>query len=150
LITFGLKKGWVQCHLRTSAPHAYLEEQISTFDFSDITSPATFEINAKFNVSNSRGEYYYYPQLWIDLRGDSTGVTITNNSDGGRVFQIQVENTLEEFYFNNQLKQIISSTGLNRLQNFNKNWLRLTAGNNILTVDMPCILQFRCQYPVYI
>jgi phage-related protein len=144
-------RGYFELQLRTSAPYSFSIPEISTFDLSDITEPTTIMLVNKSNVMHPKyQDYYYEPELWIDLKGDSTGVTLTNTSDANRVFQIQVENTLEEFYFNNQLKQIVSSSGLNRLGNFNKNWLRLTYGQNLITVDNPCVIQIKSEFPLYI
>jgi hypothetical protein len=118
LITYGSFKGWYEMTVRNCAPYCFSEVEVSTFDFSDITSPTTFEINAKFNVPDQVGNYYYYyPELWVDLKGTSTGFTITNNSDSGRKYGFQNLNLLEEIYVNNRLKQIESSTGNYRLGN---------------------------------
>jgi hypothetical protein len=152
LITYGQFKGFFSVNLRCATPYALTVPQITTFDFSDIIEPTTFEIMAKFNVSDSYGNYHYYPELWVDLKDISTGFTIINNSDGGRQFGFQNLDLLEQLYVNNRLKQIESSTGEYRLSNmlYNKNWLRLLAGNNVFTIDNPCILQLSCQYPIYI
>jgi hypothetical protein len=152
LITYGQFKGWFSVSLRCATPYALSIPQVNTFDFSDITTPTTFEIMAKFNVSDAMGNYWYFPELWVDLKGSSTGFTITNNSDGGRKFGFEDLNLLESLYVNNRLKQIESSTGEYRLANmlYNKSFLRLVSGNNVLVIDKPCLLQFRCQYPIYI
>lgn len=152
LITFGQFKGYYSVSLQCSTPYALSLPEVSTFDFSEITSITTFEMVAKFNVSDCRGEYYYYPELWVDLKGTSTGFTITNNSDSQRKFGFQNLSLLEELYVNNSLQRIESSTGNYRLSKmlYNKQWFRLTVGNNVLTIDKPCVLQFKCQYPVYV
>jgi hypothetical protein len=145
IITYGQYRGWLEISLRCNAPWGWSLPEVSTFDLSDITAPTIIEIENKSNVNE-----YYYPELWIDLKGDSTGVILKNLSDGEREFQIQVENTNEQFYFNNQLKQIESSIGKYRLSNFNKKWLRLLQGVNRLEVTGKSVIQIRCQFPLFV
>jgi phage-related protein len=151
LITFGLKRGYFECRLRTSAPFAFAFTEVSTFDFSTITSPTTFILTNKSNVSDAKGNYYYMPEtIYIDLKSTSTGVTITNLSDNARQFIFTGLSTSECLVIDNKMGRITSSTTLARLSCFNKNWLRLVYGVNQLTCSSKCVLQFHCQYPVYV
>lgn len=152
LITYGLYKGWIQVKLENCANFAFSPLEISTFDFTDLTSMQTFEIYAKFNVQHPKYGYYYFPKLLIDMKGSATSITLLNLSDGNRQFGFTGLSVLESLEIDNELKQITSSTGNNRLDNMINNhaFFRLVYGKNIITVDNPCILQFQCQYPVYI
>ncbi|HBY19930.1 MAG TPA: hypothetical protein DEG71_02810 [Clostridiales bacterium] len=151
LITFGLHKGYFSCKLRTSAPYAFALTEISTFDFSDISSPTTFTLVNKSNVSDSLGNYYYIPEkILIDLKDTSTEILISNNSDNGREFKFTSLSLLESLTIDNKMGRITSSTGLSRLSNFNKNFLRLIYGTNNLVCFNKCILQFQSMFPVYI
>lgn len=151
LITYGLYKGWFKTHLRTSAGFAFSLLQISTYDFSTITSPTSFSIINMSNVSDARGNYYYMPEkILIDLKGTSTGITLTNSSDGGRQFIFTGLQTLESLEIDNKMGRITSGTGLSRLSNFNKNFFRLINGLNIITCSTAAVIQFQCMFPIYI
>lgn len=152
-ITFGSYSGWWEIQMYTSAPYAHSLPEVSTFDFSGLTTTQTFEINAKFNVMHPLyNEYLFFPKLNIDLKGVTTAFEIANLSNGNRKFGMTGLTALETLEIDNDLKKITSSTGLprvNKLTN-NHNWLNLIYGKNRLTINAPCIIQFICEYPVYI
>lgn len=154
LITYGSYKGWLQIKMENFANFAlaYPSPHISTFDFSDLTSTQTFEIDAKFNVDHPKYGRYYFPKLLIDMKGSATSIIISNLSDGNRQFGFTGLSVGESIEIDNELKQITSSTGNYRLDNMinNHNFFRLIRGKNVLSVNAPCILQFQCLYPVYI
>lgn len=153
LVTFGQYKGWIEVTLENFAPFAVSPLQINTYDFSDLTTPQTFELNAKFNVTHPKyNDFIYFPKIEIYLKGSSTGFTLTNFSDGGRTFGFSGLQIGESLIIDNELKQIESSTGLYRLDKMinNHNFFRLLAGKNILSIDKACVLQIICQYPIYI
>lgn len=54
----------------------------------------------------------------------------------------------EEIKVDNEIKHISSSISGEKLTNFNKNWLRLRRGENILTVDMVGTVEIVC--PTYV
>jgi hypothetical protein len=152
LVQYGQYKGWYEVSLRCNAPYAWSLPQILTFDCTAATptSAVTIEIENKSNVPDPNGDYCYYPEIWIDLLGSSTGVTLRNNSDGGRLFSFTGLSVVESLYINNQKKQIESSTTLYRLTNLtDKTWFRLVYGKNQIQVLNSCMLQFKCQYPLY-
>lgn len=152
LINFGQYRGWYEISFRCNAPHAWSLPQISTFDCTAATptSAMTIEINNQSNVPDENGEYYYKPELWIDLLGSSTGIKLKNNSDAGREFIFTGLSASESLYVHNKKEQIVSSTGLYRLSNFNKLWFKLSYGKNQIQVFNSCMLQFKCQYPLYV
>jgi phage-related protein len=146
------KRGYFELNLRTSAPYSFSIPEVSTFDLSDIISPTTIMLENRSNVMHSKlKEYYYEPEVWIDLKSTSTGVRLTNTSDSNRIFEFTGLNLLEEIYVNNSLKQIQSNTGLNRLSKLtNHNFLRLAYGQNLITVNNKCVIQVKSEFPLYI
>lgn len=151
LVTYGSFKGYYQIHMRTNAPYAWSLPQIYTFDLSEITSPIIKEIDNKSNVTNAYGENYYYPEVYIDLKSTSTGFTIKNLSDCGRETTLTSLSLNESIVLNrNNLRQVESSSTTPRLSNFNKNFLRLSYGKNLLQIYNKCLLQIKSQYPVFI
>jgi phage-related protein len=151
LVTFGTYKGWVEAHMVNIAPYAFSEKIIIDKDFSDITTPTVFEIENSSNVTNSDGTDYYYPELYIEMSGN-TSITLKNLTDSGRETTFTNINPAETIYIDNQNEIIKSSLGEStyRLSNFNKNWFRLIYGKNQISCNNPCILKFICQYPIYI
>ncbi|MDD4779015.1 MAG: phage tail family protein [Tissierellia bacterium] len=159
LITYGSKKGWLQCHLRNSAPYAFSEIMINTFDLSDIsTTPTLITMENKSNVTNQHGEYKYYPELEILLVGNVTGFSFYNLSDGNRGFGFSGLTKGETIYINNQKQQIISDIGettyrLSKML-FSKNFFYLIYGENRISINCSggtggIILQSKCQFPIY-
>jgi phage-related protein len=152
LITFGSYKGWMECKLEHCANFAFSELEISTFDFSDLTTTQTFEIYAKFNVDHPKYGSYYFPKLLIDMKGAATSITINNQSDGNRSFGFTSLTTLESLEIDNELKQISSSTSNYRLNNMINNhaFFRLIQGRNTLTINSPSVIQVQSRYGIYI
>jgi hypothetical protein len=154
LITYGSFQGYIQVHLRTSAPYGFLNEEIKTIDCTNATSlsPITFEIECKSNVQNAYGKYEYYPYLLIDLKNNSNGIQLRNISNGNYLFGFENLQVNESIEVDNQLKHITSNTGLSRLGNMlnNHQWLYLGYGKNIFQCYNSCKLQFQCQYPIYL
>jgi len=150
LITYGYYKGWYEVTLRNCAPYAFSLPEISTFNLSHITSPTIIEIYSKSNVPDYRGEYYYYPEIHVDLVNDGTDIIITNLSDGGRQTQLIGCNPNDSVYMNGQLKQIHAENTPSIFSKFNKNWFRLIYGLNRIQITHSCKIQFKCQYPLYV
>jgi hypothetical protein len=99
------------------------------------------------NIGNIKP--YHYPEVEFLLQGDSTGITIQNLSDSGRIFEFTNLTMGENIYVDNDKQRIITSlSDTYRLDNFNKNWLRLVQGVNQLKITGKCTLQIRCQFPM--
>lgn len=154
LVQYGNYQGWIQIHLRTSAPYGFTQKEITTIDCTSATplSPVTFEIYNKSNVQNAYGKYAYYPYLLIDLKNNNTDIQIRNLSNENYLFGFENLAENESIEIDNELKQITSSTGLPRLGKMlnNHQWLYLGYKKNIFKCYNSCLLQFQCQYPVYI
>ena len=96
---------------------------------------ATVDSNVIFyNSSNDTGNYLY-PNFIITMNEFGGSVTITNSDDSNRVFQFLTMLPLEVITINNGNQTISSSTGLRRLSNFNKNFMRLVPGLNHLRLQ---------------
>jgi hypothetical protein len=150
LVTFGDYKGWVHIHLETNAPYSWSIPQINNYDLSHIDAPKIVQIYNKSNVTNAYGENYYYPEVYIDLKGSSTGLIIKNISDSGRETVLTGLNLNESIIINRyNLRQVESSSGIPRLSNFNKNFLRLIYGKNLLQINNKCQIQIKSQFPIY-
>jgi hypothetical protein len=153
LVTYGLHKGWITVHMRTSAPYAYGLPQISDFDFSDLITPQTFEIFCKSNVMHSLyGRYIYFPKLLIDMKGSATSITFNNLSDGNKAFGFTGLTQGESLEIDNELKKIKSSTGLNRIGNMltGHPWFYLSYGRNTISINTPAKIQIQQVVPTYI
>lgn len=92
----------------------------------------------------------WYPKIYFKLLNDSTSFQIINLSDGGNIFNISGLDKNEEIYIDFKLRQIKTSkgTGIYRLSNCNKNWLRFVRGNNFLKIIGDCTLTIMFSAPI--
>jgi phage-related protein len=86
------------------------------------------------NTSDDYGNYLY-PSLVITMNTFGGSVSITNSDDTNRVFSFVTLSPSEIITINNDTQTISSSTGLKRLSNFNKHFLRLVPGVNHLRIQ---------------
>jgi predicted phage tail component-like protein len=143
----GLDQGYATLQFRCDAPYGFTYPmQVDTYDLSTNTTTTTLEIDNLSNVNK-----YYYPEIEFEMVG-STAISLKNLSDGGRIFSFTGLNTDETVYVSNQegYRFVKSDTNLNRLGNFNKNWLRLAQGVNRIEVTGQCKIQLRSQFPISI
>jgi hypothetical protein len=86
--------------------------------------------------NNSHYQGYLYPTCeFIRNSQTSGGFSITNYSDDDRVFEFEDLLPYETITVNNDLGIIQSDSGLRRLSNFNKNFLRFVPGVNNLFLE---------------
>lgn len=86
-----------------------------------------------FNFYNgSDDSEYLYPQINFTMNGGGNYFTLTNTSDNNRIFSFTGLSTGEVMTVDNNLQQMISSTGLLRMDNFNRKFFRLIPGMNVL------------------
>lgn len=97
-----------------------------------------------YNRSDIDG--YVYPKIWFKMSPAGGNFTIVNASDESRSFEFTSLAGDEEITVDNKSKIITSSTGFYRLGAFNKKWLRLADGMNILNVTGNA--QIRLDVPV--
>jgi phage-related protein len=138
-------KGYFTINFRCDASHGW-SYPVNT-QFYDLSNNDTYTILEIENIGNIKP--YHYPEVEFLLQGDSTGITIQNLSDSGRIFEFTNLTMGENIYVDNDKQRIITSlSDTYRLDNFNKNWLRLVQGANQLKITGKCTLQIRCQFPI--
>lgn len=115
------------CTVQCDSPWAW------EFPKNSLFSSASFESNVTF-YNDSDNTDYMYPKNQFTLDGLTTSLKVINESDNNRVFEITGLLPNETITIDNDLQIITSSTGLNRLGNFNKNWFRLVSGVNKLKI----------------
>lgn len=151
LVTNSNNQGYIELEFEATTPYWLSDIITIQNDLTNISIPYIFNIDSVFNIRDPKtNQFYYYPTLEFELVGTSTSFTIQNLSDGGRITSFTGLNTLEYINVDNKMRQIESSTGNYRLQNFNKNWFRLVRGRNILKISEKCKYKITCQYPNYI
>lgn len=138
-------KGYVELTCRCDAPWAWSPIYINSFDLLENNTNTVIELENKSNLSG-----YYYPKIEIQM-GESTGISLKNLSDNGRIFSFSNLENNEIISIDND-KKIIKSDfiGMYRYNNFNKNWLRLVYGINRLEVTGKCIIQTKMQFPLIV
>ena len=140
----GLMQGYITLTMECNSPYAYSPSYIYTWDYSNCKSNI-IEIE---NLSNVKK--YYYPEIEIEMV-DDTNVEIKNLSNAGEVFKIGILKQGEVIYIDNNMQRIESNLpNTYRLGNFNKNWLRLVKGYNLLKITGNVKISIRCCYPISI
>jgi phage-related protein len=79
-----------------------------------------------------------YPIIELKTTINNNSIRIINKSDNNRAFEFTGLQGGETLFVDNQKKIIRSSTGLNRLSNFNKKFFRLHRGVNELQIIGTC------------
>lgn len=93
---------------------------------------------------NHDDDDYIYPD--ISLTSNTTGTLCVSNSNDSKIFTISNVSIGENIIINGSIPLISTSIISHPIwQNFNKNWLRLVDGVNILTVNIPCTLTLSYQ-----
>lgn len=129
-----------------STPYPTTRTLTQTFDLSDITETTQITVVNHSNIN----EYFYRTILNVSMR-ESGSITLTNNSDGGRYVTFSNLNNNEIITLDNQLGSLISSTGDDKLDSWNYNYLRLAPhGNNYITVNKKCIIEITGRYPIIV
>jgi phage-related protein len=140
----GNAQGYVTLQVRCDAPSGWSLPQVDLYD--EYTStPSVIEINNLSNIDKC-----FFPEVEFTISSGTT-FSLKNFSDGGRIFSFTGLAAGETVYANNQigLRNIASSTGLNRLGNFNKNWFRLVQGTNRIEITGNYSkLEIRSQFPI--
>ncbi|WP_164509086.1 phage tail domain-containing protein [Clostridium rectalis] len=140
----GAMQGYITLTMECNSPYAYSPTYIYTWDFS-ISNSNILEIE---NLSNVKK--YYYPEIEIEMVGD-TSIEIENLSNAGEIFKIDNLIKNEIIYVDNNMQRIKSNLpNTYRLDNFNKNWIRLVRGYNLLEIRGDVRVSIRCCYPIAI
>jgi phage-related protein len=133
----GDMKGYLQVEMVNFSPYAYSPVMTDDFDLS-------YQVVNTIDFYNE-GDDTLLPYLYIK-KVENGSLSIINRHNGGKETRINnlvngEEITLDCFY-----REIHSSDPLvNRLNDFNKNYLELPIGKNTLDINGKCILQFKYQ-----
>lgn len=121
------------------------------FSYEDISSGGL--TTTLFNHSTYNG--YLYPQMEIECGNGVSKITITNNSDNDRAFEINTE-SLSGLVLNIDNKNgIITHDGTGALENynfypfFNMKFFRLLQGKNEITIEPTggtCTVNITCEF----
>lgn len=137
----GIEEGYITINFRCNAPYGYSQPVTIT---ELVEGTKIIIIN---NLSNVLDEYY--PEVEFTLKGNNKNLTIRNLSDNGREFVFNNLNEGETVYVDNAKKRIVSNLpNIYRYDNFNKHWLKLMYGKNLLEITGDCEIKFRLQYPI--
>ena len=97
----------------------------------DVSAVDVFDIRNDSDIND-----FIYPTASIKMSPSGGNISIINTDDigsgggGAREFSFTGLSGDEYMVIDNRNKMITSSTGINRLPNFNKKWLRLISGTN--------------------
>lgn len=111
--------------VETNSPYQYENNKIVSEVF---TTSGTLTI-----INNSDISGYIYPDVTITSTSGGD-VEIVNTSDANRSFKITGLSSGEVITIGGKTQSLVSSTELNRLENFNKHWFRLKDGSNVTSV----------------
>lgn len=131
----------------SNLPYAMSEVIYTEIDLSTNTTSQHIQLMNNSNIYKS-----YTPQtIEFSLVGSQTSFKIINRSNGDRVFEFTGLTALETVSVNSK-KQIISSTGNERISKFNFgfNAIVLTERVNDIEVFGKCILRIVQQFPMQI
>ena len=120
----------IKLHFVCDAPWGYTFPRTLSYVFSgDEIQNFTLDF---YNSSQNRE--LLYPIVEFTLNSIGSSFTIINYTDDSNEFTFTDISPGETITVDNRLKTIKSSTGLRRLGNFNKNWLKFKTGNNELRI----------------
>lgn len=118
------------CTVECNSPFAYRFPKATTYTYTVSTVDST---ETYYNGSDYTGDYLY-PNLVITMNNFAGDISITNLDDSNRVSSFVDLQANEVLTINCGLQTISSSSGLRRLSNSNKNFLRLVPGVNRLRI----------------
>lgn len=117
-------------------------------------SPTTIEVSGAgaeqivtiTNKSDTLDEYTFpIVEITVSTSLDSSALRIVNyTDDSNRVCSVSGLNPREYIRMDGEMRHIISDTGKSRLGDFNKNWVRLLKGTNIIGVTVHGVVKITC------
>lgn len=147
LITYGQYKGWFEIKFRTNAPYAWTTASTPTVS---ATPSLQYAITNTSNVMDSKyREIRYYPKVTIVLSGGATGMTITNVTNGSLETTLTGLTADSTVTIDNKLKLVTDSNGDNQFSKFNKVWLYLVEGENVLEFSDNATVTIYTEFPIY-
>lgn len=120
------------CSVVCSSPFALKYPQTTTYTYSASVIDST---ETYLNLSDDKGDYLYPTSLIIAMNNEVGNVSITNLDDSNRVMLFTDLSANEVLTISPLYQTVSSSTGLKRLGNFNKKFLRLVPGKNRLRIQ---------------
>lgn len=127
----GLLYGF-SCTVTCDSPFAYKYPQTTTYTY---TASVVDSTETYYNMSDDTGDYLYPTQLIITMNNVGGNVSITNIDDNNRVMSFTNVQPNEILTVSPLYQTIESSTGLKRMGNFNKKFLRLVPNRNRLRIQ---------------
>jgi phage-related protein len=137
----GIKEGVINLTMRCKDSYVY--SPVYMDDEIDLSTNPVGGTEIEFE---NKSDVELKPELYITkiVAGD---ISITNNSNGGEIFQFVDLADNEVVYVDNQNEEIISDIpGVYRFSNFNNNYLSMTYGINSLKIEGQCKLQLRYNF----
>ena len=120
----------MKLHFRCDSPYGWEFPKTITYTFTGNQIK-----NFIFDFYNSSdSDEYLYPIVDFTLNSIGNSISIQNITTGETAFSFTGISPNENIVIDNYLKTIVSSTGLLRLNKFNKAWLRFIRGRNQLRV----------------
>lgn len=114
------------------SPFAYKYPKTTTYTY---TAPVIDSTEIYYNMSDDTGDYLYPTSLVITMNNIAGDVSITNLDDSNRVVSFMDLAASEVLTISPLYQTISSSTGLKRLSNSNKKFLRLVPNINRLRIQ---------------
>lgn len=118
------------CTVRCDSPYGWKYPKTTIYEYTATSVDAT---EIFYNTSDDDGSYLY-PNLVITQNNTDGDISITVTEDSNRVFSFMDLQANEVLTVDCLNQTISSSTGLKRMGNFNKNFLRLVPGKNTLEI----------------
>jgi phage-related protein len=132
-------QGYITINFENISPFTYSPAMEEIFDFSVITSPTIFQVE-------NMGDNDVFPEMWIEKVGKGS-LTITNLSDGGRVFRFNELEDGEIVHINTEHRHIKTSlANTYRYSSFNGNYLKFIYGVNRLQVEGKCRIKLKYRF----
>lgn len=127
-----LIKGF-SCTVECNSPFAFKYPQITTYSYSNnivVDSTETY-----YNLSDDVGSYLYPTTLVVTMNNSGGNFSITNLDDSSRIVSFTGLSTNEILTISPLYQTLSSSSGLKRLSNSNKKFLRLIPNKNRLRIQ---------------
>lgn len=130
-VRFAQRTGYITLKMRLSSGCSY---STVAHHRARVMDSYTIEIYNKSNV-----EQYIYPDVWF-YKGTQGSLTITNTTLGEEMKFTDIPQGTTASCYNEGMKQIVcdNNPSLNLRPHFNKSWIRLAYGRNIIRIDGEC------------
>lgn len=138
-------EGYVTLTAEMKHPYPMTRPSYITYDLSDNETTTIIEVENRSNVVE-----YYKPIMEIELQGDTNTFKAKNLSIMGEETIFQNLTQGETLCVDNENEEILSSTGNERITNFNFIFTKLCYGINRIEITGKCILTFKCSFPIMI